>query len=260
MCRPTYFSVSYTINPWMDNNIGKVDQELSTIQWLNLRNTIEDNNYKILEVNPVKDLPDIVFTANAAVILPNKQVIVSNFKKSQRKNETFYYKEWFEKNDYTVIDVPNDIAFEGAGDALYDSYGYLWMGNGFRTDSEAVNFVRNNYRKTFQLNLINPSFYHLDTCFCPLENGHLIYYPGAFDNNSIDLIYEIFDGKAIAVSENDANKFACNAVNLGSKIILNDCSDELVNKLADIYFEVIKVDMSEFMKSGGSCKCLTLKI
>jgi N-dimethylarginine dimethylaminohydrolase len=111
------------------------------------------------------------------------------------------------------------------------------------------------------LRLVDERFYHLDTCFCPLNGGYLLYYPGAFDDHARSVIARrVPANRRIAISEKDAVKFACNAVNIDDSIILNHISDELRRKLEKIGFLVIETDLSEFLKAGGGTKCLTLRL
>jgi lysine-ketoglutarate reductase/saccharopine dehydrogenase-like protein (TIGR00300 family) len=104
-------------------------------------------------------------------------------------------------------------------------------------------------------------FYHLDTCFCPLANGYLLYYPGAFDSYSNRVIeMRVAPEKRIAIMEADAVNFACNAVNVDSIVIMNKASDGLKSRLAEVGFQVIETPLTEFLKAGGAAKCLTLRV
>jgi N-dimethylarginine dimethylaminohydrolase len=123
-----------------------------------------------------------------------------------------------------------------------------------------TNTLRAHNMSTNFLQLVDERFYHLDTCFCPLASDFVLYFPKAFDEQSNNKIISHFNGRSIPVSEEDATNFACNAINIGDVIILNKASDKLKDRLNNAGFEVIEIDLSEFMKSGGSAKCLTLKL
>ena len=110
------------------------------------------------------------------------------------------------------------------------------------------------------LYLVDPRWHHLNTAFCPLANGYVIAYEKAFSSQSVNKIKNEFSDRIIWVSDQDANNFACNAVNIGNDIILNKASDELKAELSKNNFSVIEVDVSEFIKAGGACKCLTLEL
>jgi N-dimethylarginine dimethylaminohydrolase len=108
---------------------------------------------------------------------------------------------------------------------------------------------------------VDQRFYHLDTCFCPLEGGYLMYYPPAFDAESRALIEKrVPAARRIAIEEEDALAFACNAVNIDDKVVVNRATPGFVKILATKGFQVIQTPLSEFMKAGGSAKCLTLRL
>jgi N-dimethylarginine dimethylaminohydrolase len=261
MCPPDHFEVAYVINPWMEGQRAKTDNHLACKQWTDLREIIEQHANVVLEP-PERQLPDMVFTANAGLVLGQK-AIVSRFRSAERQGEEAHNRAWFDVNGFEVLDWPRDLFFEGAGDALFDrGQALLWVGYGFRSDAAVPALLeeRLNY-KTAALNLVDPRFYHLDTCFCPLTEGYLLYFPAAFDDKSRTLIEaSVPPGKRIAVEEADALKFCCNAVDLGTHVIMNDASEALQNHLRTAGFTPVISALSEFMKAGGAAKCLTLKL
>jgi N-dimethylarginine dimethylaminohydrolase len=88
-----------------------------------------------------------------------------------------------------------------------------------------------------------------------------MYFPEAFDAESLARIERHYpEEKRIRVSEADALRFACNAVNVGRTIVLNQISDELREQLQSLGFRVVEVVLSEFLKAGGAAKCLALRL
>jgi ornithine--oxo-acid transaminase len=151
--------------------------------------------------------------------------------------------------------------FEGAGDALFDTQGRLWIGSGIRSDAHAQHEIAAVFNvDTVGLELVDPRWYHLDTCFCPLPQGQAIAYARAFSTKSMAALNEAYGTNIIWASEADARNFACNAVSIGQTIIMHRASAELKSEMAQRGFEVIETDVSEFLKSGGSCKCMALEI
>lgn len=260
MCKPGYFNVSYVINPWMNTNIGRVNQPLAIKQWQTLFDILT-NMAEINLIEPVAGLPDMVFTANAGLVNKHKQVIVSNFRYPERQNESQHYCKYFTEAGYKIINIPEEIVFEGAGDALFDSNGELWIGSGPRSDAVAAKIINNAmHMDVNSVELIDPRWYHLDTAFCPISGGYVLAYQKAFSVSSISLIQNKLGNKVIWVSDQDAIDFACNAVCLDHEIILYRASNELKAALKRYNFSVTEIDVSEFIKSGGSCKCMTLEI
>ena len=261
MCPPDHYDVDYVINPWMEGNIHKSSRDRAVEQWQKLHQVLKDVAIVDL-VAPAKGWPDMVFTANAGLVL-GTNVVLSRFFHKERQGEEPYFKAWFEENGFTVYELPKDLPFEGAGDALFDREGrWLWAGYGFRSELDSHPYIAKWLdTEVVSLRLIDERFYHLDTCFCPLTGGYLLYYPPAFDSYSNRVIeMRIPEEKRIIVEEPDAVCFACNAVNVGSTIVMNQISDGLKNKLTQAGFNVTETPLSEFLKAGGAAKCLTLRV
>lgn len=261
MCAPDHYDVDYVINPWMEGNIHKSSRDRAVEQWEKLHHTLKEHAIVDL-VTPAKGWPDMVFTANAGLVL-GKTVVLSRFMHKERQGEEPYFKQWFEENGYTVHELPKDLPFEGAGDALLDREGrWLWAGYGFRSELDSHPYLAKWLDiEVLSLRLIDERFYHLDTCFCPLKNGYLLYYPAAFDSYSNRLIeMRVSKEKRIAIAEADAVNFACNAVNVDRIVVMNQATDALKAQLADAGFQVIETPLNEFLKAGGAAKCLTLRV
>ncbi|MBD2384177.1 bifunctional arginine dihydrolase/ornithine cyclodeaminase [Cylindrospermum sp. FACHB-282] len=261
MCAPDHYDVDYVINPWMEGNIHKSSRDRAVEQWEKLHHILKENAIVDL-VPPQKGWPDLVFTANAGLVL-GKNVVLSRFLHKERQGEEPFFKQWFEENGYKVYELPKDLPFEGAGDALLDREGrWLWAGYGFRSELDSHPYLAKWLDiEVLSLRLIDDRFYHLDTCFCPLANGYLLYYPGAFDSYSNRLIeMRVAPEKRIAIIEADAVNFACNTVNVENIVIMNKASDNLKTRLAQVGFQVIETPLTEFLKAGGAAKCLTLRV
>ncbi len=269
MCPPEYFDVSYIINPWMNGNLRAIDNALAKVQWRALYDIVCDHATVRLAL-PQPGSPDMVFTANASLVLDNK-VIISRFRYPERQYEEPYFADWFMDRGFEVVMPPRDIPFEGAGDALFERGAHvsarrakknLWMAYGHRSSLGAKDYLEQWLKcKVMTLRLVDERFYHLDTCFCPLPGGYVLYYPAAFDADSQKLIEKHFpQSKRIVVGEQDALAFACNAVNIDKLVVVNQATQDLVTQLGALGFKVIQTPLSEFMKAGGSAKCLTLRL
>ena len=264
MCEPLYFDVCYVINPWMEGNIGKVDKQLARQQWQNLYDIVA-KFASVSLIEPVAGLPDMAFTANGGLV-HNDQVIVSSFLHAERRPEAKHFEQFFFSHGYNVRHLQQNTIFEGAGDALFDSNGRLWFGYGIRSEAQALDEIKDVFDaegsgiEARGMELVDPRWYHLDTAFCPLPHGHAIAYAKAFSGESVAALELAFGENIIWVSEEDGRNFACNAVAIGQSIIMNKASAGLEAELAQRDLEVIETDVSEFLKAGGSCKCLILEI
>ncbi|MEB3273506.1 MAG: TIGR00300 family protein [Prochlorothrix sp.] len=261
MCPPDHYEVDYVINPWMEGNVHKSSHDRAKEQWHQLHAVIKDHA-EVELVPPQKGWPDMVFTANAGLILGDN-VVLSRFYHPERQGEEPHFKAWFESQGFTVHELPKDLPFEGAGDALLDREGrWLWAGYGFRSELDSHAYLAEWLDiEVLSLHLVDQRFYHLDTCFCPLAGGYLLYYPPAFDAYSNRLIeMRVPAEKRIVVGDADADNFACNAVNVDQVVIMNRISTDLKGRLAAVGFQVVETPLTEFLKAGGAAKCLTLRI
>ncbi len=261
MCPPDYFTVEYVINPWMAGNETSLDLDKAKQQWQRLRDKLAEHA-DIVEMEPQPDLPDMVFTANAGVVY-GKKAIASHFMPHERRPEEPHFKRWFRDNGFDLYELDDKIGFEGAGDCLHDRRGpWLWTGYGFRTEIEAHAEIERFFDvEVISIRLTDARFYHIDTCFCPLTDGFLMYHPPAFDYDSrVAIEGRVPPHKRIIVDTMDAGNFACNAVNVRDRVFLHKASAPLKARLMLAGFTVHEVELSEFLKAGGSAKCLTLKL
>ncbi len=231
------------------------------MQWSRLHALLSERA-EVASLPAVAGLPDLVFTANAALIY-RETAVLSSFRCPERQPESPHFAKWLIADGFEVRTLPPGVLFEGAGDALFDrSEPLLWFGHGMRSDLAAKTYLEQFVDVEVQpLRLRNPSFYHLDTCLCPLEGGYLLYYPPAFDeagNTAIER--RVPRDRRLALSDEDAVHFACNTVNIGRSVILNHASQELVMQLNRCGFEVITTVLTEFMRAGGAAKCLSLRL
>jgi ornithine--oxo-acid transaminase len=261
MCPPTLYDVNYVINPWMAGNVHRSSRQRATDQWTALHSAVA-NIADVLLVEPQPGSPDMVFTANAGLVFDGT-VALSSFYHPERQGEEPHFRRWFQESGFAICDVPRRTPFEGEGDALFEADGSrLWAGHGPRTDENSLRQLTDLWNiEVVPLRIVDPRFYHLDTCFCPLSSGEVMYYPAAFDSESQQRIEARYPkAKRIAVSEVDALHFACNAVNIGRTILLNRIGAELCDELQARSYQVIQVDLTEFLKAGGAAKCLVLRL
>lgn len=258
LCPPDFFDISYSINPWMDLE-NKSNHQTAIQQWRSLDQKLKELGAEVLLVDPVENLPDMVFTANAGLVLKDAQVVVlSNFRHKERTGEETWFREFFTRHGYRVIQPLN--YFEGAGDALF-ILDYIVCAHGFRSDFNAYGEIAHLIsRHVINVKLVDSRFYHLDTCFCPLQNGDYLIFPPAFGSLTGIRAIQQLGGREIAVPEDEALKFACNSVVIGNNVVLPSGCPKTMEMLVEAGYTPHPVDMTEYLKSGGACKCLTLAL
>jgi N-dimethylarginine dimethylaminohydrolase len=257
MCPPDYFGIEYEINPWMNIRV-KSDAERARRQWTALCETLRELGASVDLIEPVAGLPDLVFTANAGMVYQSL-FVSSRFRYGVRQREAPHFEKWAAERGFEVIQVPEGYNFEGAGDALFCGE-TLFAGYRFRSDVRSHQWIGERLGlEVLPLELVDPRFYHLDTCFCPVRADLTIFYPGAFDEYGRSVIRDRIPN-LIEVAPEEAVSFSCNAVVVGRAVVMNEGAPKLAAALAERGFTVHALDFSEFIKSGGSAKCLTLRI
>jgi N-dimethylarginine dimethylaminohydrolase len=257
MCRPDHYGIEYEINPWMHLAVP-VDHALAQAQWEALHRTYLDLGLEIELADPVAGLPDMVFTANAAVLWDGRAVL-SNFHHPERAGEEPHWRQELEGLGFEVHELPRSLSFEGAGDALFVG-DRLFCGSGFRTDRESHRPVARILEvEVVSLELIDSRFYHLDTCFCPLDATTVLAAPDAFSEGSARLIRQLVPN-LIEVSVEVAAGFACNAMPVGKRVVSSLTVAQLADPLRAAGFTTLPLPMGEFLKAGGGVRCLSLPL
>ncbi|MCV7192368.1 N-dimethylarginine dimethylaminohydrolase [Mycolicibacterium brumae] len=255
MAPPTYFTVEYAINPWMDTVSG-VDAELALRQWDSLRQAYLDLGHRVDLMSPVPGLPDMVFAANGGTIV-NGSAVLAQFRFPQRADEALAHADWMTAAGHSPI--PTSGFNEGQGDMLTVG-SMILAGTGFRTDHTAHGEIAAiTGMPVISLHLVDERFYHLDVCLAVLDDHTIAYYPPAFAPESQEVLRTLF-ADAIEVSEADALAFGLNSVSDGRNVLVPAAATGFARQLRDAGFEPIAIDLSELLKGGGSVKCCTFEV
>ena len=255
MCRPEHFDVTYAINPWMDP-ARPVDRALALEQWDGLKAAYEALGHRVDVLPGVAGLPDMVFAANGALVVRGR-ALGARFTFPERTAEAPAHAAWLRAQGIDVV-VP-EHANEGEGDFVVVGDVVL-AGSGYRTDpgaheqAAAVLGV-----EVVPLELVDPRFYHLDTCLAALDDHNVAYYPGAFSEASLAVLGERFPD-AVVAGVHDAQVLGLNLVSDGRNVLIAPEAVELAARLASAGYVPAGVDLSELRKAGGGIKCCTLEL
>lgn len=256
MCRPTYFDVVYSINPWMDPK-KPVDTPLAIAQWERLREVYQSLGHTVDTIEPVRGLPDMVFVANGATVVDGR-ALVARFRDAERIAEGPAYHDWLRDNGFPEPRTAS-VVNEGEGDYLLVG-DLLLAGTGFRSDPRSHDEAQEFFgRPVIGLTLVDPDYYHLDTALAVLDEKTVAYYPGAFSPGSLAVLRRLFPDAVIASAE-EAAVFGLNATSDGLNVVLPQNATALADQLRDRGFRPVGVDLSELLKAGGSVKCCTLEL
>jgi N-dimethylarginine dimethylaminohydrolase len=271
MTDPSGFEVCYQINPWMRPAAWRADPAACRSQAqassAALRRALAAAGADVECVGAVKGLPDLVFPANAAVVLDGR-VLLARFRCPERQGEEAVFRSAFARLKRRglvreIVDLPEGLFHEGAGDAIWDAgRGWFWAGYGQRSSRGALPVIRRVFgREVVGLELATPQFYHLDTCFCPLSGGEVLYYPPAFTERALaEIRARVPDSLRIEATEEEAAAFCVNAVNIGETVIMARAPASLVETLRVRGYSLVEVDLAPFILSGGAAYCMTLRL
>ena len=255
MTAPTFFTVEYAINPWMDTSLA-VDTHLALSQWESLRQTYKELGHTVELIEPVAGLPDMVYAANGGMMV-NGRAVTARFAYPQRAGESAAYAEWMIRHGYRPADTRH--INEGQGDLLVVG-SIMLAGYGFRTQRQAHDEIAAIVQMpVVSLELVDPRFYHLDTALAVLDSTTIAYYPPAFSDQSRAKLLELFPD-AIEVGSADAYVLGLNAVSDGFNVVLPAAATGFAEQLRNAGFRPIGIDLSELLKGGGSVKCCTLEV
>ena len=253
MCNPLYFSVSYSINPWMIPGSANLDRAKK--QWGELVKTYKNLGITVKIIDQEPNLPDMVFSTDQGIIW-NKEFFVSNFCHEQRRGERKPYLNWFESNGYKIRNIPNEVCFEGNGECVFFN-GNLFVGVGFRANAKSCKYLHKALKiDVYPLELINPYFYHLDTALLVLDDKTAFYYQQAFSKKSQKLLQKKIPN-LIPFSDEEVYKFAANSVVTDHTVIVQKDILSFNKTLRKLGYNAVSIDLSEFIKSGGAAHCLT---
>ena len=257
MCPPDFYGIEYEINPWMNRSRAS-DRATAARQWNDLKDVLVGAGANVALLTPVAGLPDLVFTANAALVY-RRTAVLSRFRHRERQGEEPIDEAWLAAAGFDVRKLPDDVYFEGAGDALFCG-DTLFAGYRIRSHARGHQLVgRLLGVRVIPVELTDDYHYHLDTCFCPLAPGTAAYYPAAFDDYGRRALAEHIP-ELIAVETDEARRFACNAVVVGRTVVTNTGCPKLHAALRARGFDPRETPLDEFVKAGGSAKCLTLRL
>lgn len=253
---PTHFQIEYSINPWMDLN-NRVDPQAAQEQWQALVDVYEDLGMQVEVLEPGPGMPDQVFPGDS-IFLYGDQAIASRFREPERAAEVDPMVARFEQRGYTVHRLPRGMHFEGNGEAVkWNSH--ILAGYGRRSDYAALDFVAETLEvEVVPLEVQYPHF-HVDTIVCPLDDGTIAFVPSGLKPADVRRL-EALDAELIAVDEVEGRRLACNSMAIGETVVMStDQAPHFCAALEQKGFRPLELDLSEFAKSGGGAKCLTLE-
>lgn len=262
MCPPQHFGVLYEINPWMHTEV-RVDVDLARAQWEGLVSNLTAAGAEVVAMEPAEHVPDLVFTANAGLV-SGSTFVPSHFRHPERQPETEVFAAWFAAEGSDVRRLPTELDHEGAGDALpfFDAEGRAVLLSGYRPRSDAAagpvlsDLLRCPVRS---VELVDERLYHVDLTFCPLDDRHAICAPLGWDAYGRAVVTDLVP-EPLWLEDEEALSFCANSVVVGTNMVMPVVPPRVGRILEGWGFSVVETPVSEFLKAGGGCRCLTLAL
>jgi N-dimethylarginine dimethylaminohydrolase len=257
MCPPEHFGVLYEINPWMHREV-RVDPDQARADWEGLVATLRLAGAEVEMIGAARGLPDLVFPANAAVVLDGK-VLLARFRHPERQGEVPHDVAWFRAHGFTVDELPEGVHHEGAGDAL-PFRDVLLSGYRFRSDASSHAYLsRLTGAAVRSVELADARMYHLDLTFCPLDDHRAIVAPDGWDAYGRRVV-EALVPEPLVLDLDEALSFCANSVVVDRTVVMPTCPPRVGRQLEAWGFDVVVTPVGEFLKAGGGCRCLTLAL
>jgi N-dimethylarginine dimethylaminohydrolase len=262
MVEPNHFRVDYSINPFMDID-DQPDHLRTRAEWLQIIAAIESAGGRVHVLPQIPEAPDMVYAMNLGLALEledahARHVVLSHMRYPQRRMETPVADEWFAGQGFSRRSIGRDgvgAHFE-AGDA-FAWRGELVVGYGPRTEELGLKHLATELGIGVRgFRITHPGMYHMDLGFCPLDETRAMVCPAAFDDASAAALLALVPDPLV-LSEEEALTFCANSVVLGRTIVMPACPDRVRAQLEQWGFEIVLVDVGEFLKGGGAIRCLT---
>jgi len=268
MADPRYFAVEYVINPHMAAHVGQVDGERARVQWEAVRDAYRSLGYEVPVLPAAPGLPDQVFVANPSLPFVRADggwgVVLSRMAHPERRGEVPLIERWMAEQGAEVLRLEGvSDPFEGMGDALWvPDRRVLIGGHGIRTGLAAYEVLARLLDvPVLAVRLVDERFYHLDTCLSLLDESTALCVPEAFDDEGRALLAAAFPRLVELPLEESAELLACNGHCPDRRhFLVQSGSARTAALVRGLGFEVLELDTSEFLKSGGSVFCMKLML
>ncbi|MCK8675986.1 MULTISPECIES: arginine deiminase-related protein [Streptomyces] len=250
----SHFRVDYQINPYMDPTV-QPDTEAALAEHQAIVAAHLAAGRKIQYVPSAPECPDMVFTANAAVI--RGEVAVLGNPPRERKTEIPYFRAWLEDHRYEIVEAP--YAFSGQGDALACG-DLLLAAYGQRTDGRMLPLLADELGyEVVPLRTAGERWYDLDLAVGVISPDTLAYCPEALDAPSLRTLRGL-GLELIRVAPEEAARFALNLVSDGATVTMTQGAPRLAAELRERGLEVVELDTTELAKGGGGIRCTALAL
>lgn len=257
LCPPRFMEIKEVINDvqksYKDENINT---EKAMRQHTSFIEKLEENGVETILLNPESQFPEQVFTRDIGFTI-NDHVFLGAMASDVRQGEEEKLKQWLEEQRLP-FDQFWGSPIEG-GDVLVDK-DKLFIGISSRTSEQTIKEIQQRLPDYQVLPIpFNEKYLHLDCVFNILSPTEALIFPEALSAGTINQLAEHYD--LIRVNAQEQFSLGVNVLSIGNKRVFSQPQNVMVNQqLAARGYEVIEVDFSEIIKSGGAFRCCTMPL
>jgi len=257
VCEPQYMEIKEVINDVQKKYIEEnIDQSLALTQHQHFVNTLQNAGVEVVNLPPNQDYPEQVFTRDIGFTLGDR-LFISEMAKPIRQGEENVLEDWMVSNQASYQKLSNH-PIEG-GDVLIDGR-RIYIGLSNRTSMKSIQTLRKEL-PTFDIIPIpfNPKYLHLDCVFNILSPTDALIFPSALDPAIVEMLSKRYN--LIEVSEREQFSMGTNVLSIGQNRVLSlPVNVDVNHQMRQYGYEVLEVDFSEIIKSGGSFRCCSMPV
>ena len=226
-----------------------INEALALQQWQTYVDVLNAAGWQTIEVPPANDCPDAVFIEDTMVVYKNVAVI-SRPGADTRKPEIIDAEKTVESLGYSINRIRPPGTLDG-GDVLKVG-DTIYVARGGRTNAEGIRQLRDIFEPIGATMIAVPltKVLHLKSAVTALPDGTIVGWPAAVDDPTIF-------ARFLPVPEESG----AHVVLLGgNKLLMSADCPQSAAMFAELGYDPVIVDISEFIKLEGCVTCLSVRL
>jgi N-dimethylarginine dimethylaminohydrolase len=257
VCEPRYMKIDEVINE-TQRHFAKdnIDMKRAMEQHQNFVKTMRNQGVEVYKLPAIERFPEQVFTRDIGFTI-GETVFISRMGSNIRDGEEKVLRNWLLEHQINLSLIEGD-RIEGGDVIVHGDKVYIGLSG--RTTEETVEEVRTQLPHMNVITIpFDPIFLHLDCVFNILSEKDAIIYRHAFEEKDFQRLASQFD--VIEIEKDEQFTMGTNVLSIGNKKVLSLPVNEKVNAaMRERGYEVLEVDISEIIKSGGSFRCCSMPL
>lgn len=257
LCPPRFMAIKEVINSVQENYKDEnIDIKKAQSQHSAFVEALQTNGVDVVLLEPAPQFPEQVFTRDIGFTVGQK-IFLGAMASEIRQGEEEKLKRWLEDSRIPFEQL-SGAPMEG-GDVLLD-HNKIFIGISSRTSEQVIQELQQNLPTHNVMPIpFNERYLHLDCVFNILSPTEALIFPEALSSKTINQLADHYD--LIRVSREEQFSLGVNILSIGNKRVFSQPQNAGVNRqLSSRGYQVIEVDFSEIIKSGGAFRCCTMPL